>query len=468
MKQKLCFIFLFFVTQIYTATDEASHRTVTSPVLSWISNGTTAVGTLDNLVANNSISCAGTLSVTGSTTLDTLATTGLATFSASPSSLSVTTTETVSGTLSTSTAATFSTLSITGNQTVGGTLSVALASTLASINGTNLSLSSTESVGGNVNWSTSTIVWKPTGTFINTIGTNNTFFGVNAGTLTLTPASAVNNTGIGDSALASLTTGSNNTAVGYIAGNALTTGSYNVAVGAGALQVYALTVSNNVAVGYQAQSEGNGSNNTSVGYEALFPVSQGTGSNNIAIGYQAGGTLTSGGSNIYIGASAASSTESNTIRIGTQGTGAGEQNVCYIAGISGATSSGGVEVFVSSTGQLGTTTSSRRFKENIAPITNETTRKFLQLEPVTFIYKEDSERRQQYGFVAEDVEPFLPELVVYDAHNQPFSIRYHCMHALLLKLIQENRRLIQETEQKYTKHNELISQLIAQIAKLTD
>ena len=44
-----------------------------------------------------------------------------------------------------------------------------------------------------------------------------------------------------------------------------------------------------------------------------------------------------------------SGTESNTIRIGTQGTGESQQDVTFIAGIYGATSSGGVSVYINST-----------------------------------------------------------------------------------------------------------------------
>ncbi|HSP97155.1 MAG TPA: hypothetical protein VL049_07915 [Candidatus Dormibacteraeota bacterium] len=85
-----------------------------------------------------------------------------------------------------------------------------------------------------------------------------------------------------------------------------------------------------------------------------------TGGNNIALGDHAGSSLTTGDNNIDIGNWGVAA-EANTIRIGTPGT----QIATYIAGINGATSSSGVPVYVNSSGQLGTTTSSARFKQDI-------------------------------------------------------------------------------------------------------
>jgi hypothetical protein len=69
--------------------------------------------------------------------------------------------------------------------------------------------------------------------------------------------------------------------------------------------------------------------------------------------------------NIDIG-NAGVASESNTIRIGRQGT----QNATYIAGISRTPIAGGVAVRVNANGQLGTVGSSARFKQNIKPMDN--------------------------------------------------------------------------------------------------
>ena len=60
-----------------------------------------------------------------------------------------------------------------------------------------------------------------------------------------------------------------------------------------------------------------------------------TGSNNIALGYEAGENLTTGSNNMDIG-NLGVAAESNTIRIGTQGT----QTATFIAGIFGSSVTG--------------------------------------------------------------------------------------------------------------------------------
>jgi len=88
-----------------------------------------------------------------------------------------------------------------------------------------------------------------------------------------------------------------------------------------------------------------------------------TGSNNIAIGSLAGSNLTTGSNNIDVGALGVAG-EAHTMRLGQNGM----QTNTYIAGISGVTVAGGVDVIIDSTGHLGTIVSSKRFKENVQPM----------------------------------------------------------------------------------------------------
>jgi len=73
-----------------------------------------------------------------------------------------------------------------------------------------------------------------------------------------------------------------------------------------------------------------------------------------------------------------------TIRIGRTGT----QTATYIAGIFGTTVAFGVGVIVAPNGQLGTVTSSARFKEAIKPM-DEASEAILSLQSVTFRYKHE-------------------------------------------------------------------------------
>src|SRR5205085_7842982 len=122
---------------------------------------------------------------------------------------------------------------------------------------------------------------------------------------------------------------------------------------------------------------------------------------------------TTGSNNIDIG-NAGVAGESAKIRIGKQGT----QNGTFIAGISGMAVTGST-VVVSSTGKLGVTTSSARFKEAINPM-DRASEAILALKPVSFRYKEeiDPDRMPQFGLIAEEVEKVNPDLVGRDENGK--------------------------------------------------
>ena len=140
-------------------------------------------------------------------------------------------------------------------------------------------------------------------------------------------------------------------------------GEENTATGVSAL-LSNITGGANTAIGSSALLRNTtGSNNTAIGREALF---FNTGNDNIALGSNAGTSLFSGNDNIYIGHSGFG-VESSTIRIGASGAG---QTRTFIAGIRGRTTGNAdaVPVQIDSAGQLGTMSSSRRFKNAIKPM----------------------------------------------------------------------------------------------------
>ena len=156
--------------------------------------------------------------------------------------------------------------------------------------------------------------------------------------------------------------------------------------------------------------ENNSTGNFNVAEGAFALSGNFSGSSNIAIGVDAGSHVTSGSDNIDTGARGAAD-ESSTIRIGTPA----KQGLTYIAGIRGAATANAnaVPVVIDSAGQLGTVSSSRRFKDEIKPM-DETSGAILALKPVTFHYKSDSKETPQCGLIAEEVAKVDPDLVVRD------------------------------------------------------
>jgi hypothetical protein len=277
------------------------------------------------------------------------------------------------------------------------------------------------------------------GTLLFNTADNNTAFGA-AALLFNTTGSL--NTGVGVSALLNNATGGLNTAVGFEALSSNTVGISNTAVGTQALSENEIG-NNNTAIGQNAlPANTTGGANTAIGRHALFQNT--TGSGNIALGASAGEDLTSGDSNIDVG-SVGVAGESNTIRIGSNGV----HTATYIAGISGATASGGVQVFVATDGKLGTLTSSARFKDDINPM-GQASEAILGLKPVKFRYKKEIDPKSipQFGLVAEDVEKVNPDLVVRDKEGKPYSVRYEAVNAMLLNEFLKTRAQVDEQQKQ--------------------
>jgi len=186
-----------------------------------------------------------------------------------------------------------------------------------------------------------------------------------------------------------------------------------------------------------------GVHNTGFGHQVGYSLI--TGANNTFLGYTAGSAYTGAESNnILIGASVTGTVgENTTTRIGVQGT----QAKCVIAGIRGVTTGNAdaIAVLVDSAGQLGTVSSSLRYKENIDDM-DDASDAIYKLRPVVFNYKADETKRMQYGLIAEEVEEAMPRLVVYNEDGAPESVKYHDISVLLLNEIQKLNARISDLE----------------------
>lgn len=207
----------------------------------------------------------------------------------------------------------------------------------------------------------------------------NTFVGVASANFTLT---GVSNVAMGHNAFQSATSAAGCVCIGAGAGDSITSGGSTVAIGFGALgsqQTGTLCT----AVGTQALESNTASANTACGYQCLqlntsgvqqsgfghLALSGATGNNNSAFGFISGRFLTTGTDNCFFGNATASNAaltsasfnvvigsssggslttsdssnililnsgtvgDNNRIRIGTQGTGSGQQSQCHLAGV---------------------------------------------------------------------------------------------------------------------------------------
>ena len=256
------------------------------------------------------------------------------------------------------------------------------------------------------------------------------------------------NTAVGAAALLSNDQGSDNTAVGVAALLNNVDGFQHTACGSGAL------LSNTTGV-----------QNTAFGFDALRSTT--TGSTNVAVGRGALGLNTSGSSNIALGFNAGLSvtTANNVISIGNSIFAGNVDNSCFIGNIFGVTTVNvGTPVLVDSAGQLGTISSSRRFKHEIKSM-DEASEDILALKPVTFRYRSDRSGAPQYGLIAEEVAEVNPDLVVRDENGEIYSVRYDQVNAMLLNEFLKAHRKLEEQETTIT---ELKKQMETVVVRLKE
>jgi hypothetical protein len=282
--------------------------------------------------------------------------------------------------------------------------------------------------------------------YLNVTGVYNTATGYRA----LYSNTGSKNTADGFRALYSNTAGEQNTAAGFQALYNNILGNQNTAVGLDALY-YNTFGDQNTAIGFQALFHntwdpfiGMGCFNTAVGFQALF--NNYFGFVNTAVGWQA---LYNnfGSGNTALGDSAGSNViaANNVICIGAAGDDV--DNSCFIGNIRGVqtVNADAIPVLIDSAGQLGTQSSSRRFKSDIK-LMGKASESLLALKPVTFHYKSDTKATPQFGLIAEEVAKVNQDLVVRDRNGEIYTVRYDAVNAMLLNEFLKEHRKNEEQE----------------------
>ncbi len=292
---------------------------------------------------------------------------------------------------------------------------------------------------------------------------------------------ALFNTFAGENALISNTAGAGNSAFGWQSLSTNSIGNFNTGVGGGALSVNdadsntavgaaALLLNTsgtqNTAVGTDAMAlNDSGSFNTANGAFALFNNTEG--SDNTATGDNALLNNTTGSDNIALGSSAGSAVidASNVIAIGSDGGNVSDS--CFIGNIRDiqTQNADAIAVVVDSAGQLGTISSSQRFKTAIRPM-SKASEAVLALKPVTFHYKTDKTDTPQFGLIAEEVAKVNPDLVVRDKNGEIHTVRYEAVNAMLLNEFLKEHRVVQEQGATIARQQKQIEALTAGLQKV--
>ena len=131
------------------------------------------------------------------------------------------------------------------------------------------------------------------------------------------------------------------------------------------------------------------------------------------------------------------------------------------------TTTSGTAVFINPNGNLGTMTSSARFKKDIKPMDNAS-EVILSLKPVTFHYRSDKTNTPQFGLVAEEVARMNPALVLTRQRRKIYTVRYEQVNAMLLNEFLKEHRKIEEQEATITQLKKDFRATVAQLTARLD
>lgn len=270
-------------------------------------------------------------------------------------------------------------------------------------------------------------------------------------------STASDNIAIGNLAGNGLDTSTHSIMIGPLSGLNLSTGNSCVAIGASSM-TQNVSTTGMVCIGASALSQTTGIGNTAVGFQAGTSITSGT--NNSIFGYNAGLSSATLSNCVVMGASSKANS-ANQIRIGFGTAQASVQTNTYIDGIVGQTTSipDSIAVLISSSGQLGTVSSSKRYKHDIQDVEMSVINNMFSLNPKTFAYNDDESNTRTYGLIAEEVRDIIPDLVVYskDKNNNIImdedgprveTVKYHLLVPLLVGAIKSLKNEVNKLNER--------------------
>lgn len=284
-------------------------------------------------------------------------------------------------------------------------------------------------------------------------------------------------------------TGTDNISMGTEANSTLTGASNTVAIGLSAQA----TSDDSIAIGRSTNSNAGvaiGATANASAFAVAIGVSNAFGLSQVAIGNGAG-AFTAQNSSVAIGDSAvvagaeavalgrlSNAGAANAVALGSRAVASNVNSIVinasnaafsdtggagtFINGIRGVTTYAvdAIPVLISSTGQLGTISSARKFKKNFRSL-DAHSEKLYKLNPVLFDYVEEhSGAKDQIGLIADEVAQHIPEIVVHDKDGEIYSVQYHVLPTLLLNEMKHQKKTLDEYKQE-------LAELRAQVATLT-
>jgi hypothetical protein len=118
-----------------------------------------------------------------------------------------------------------------------------------------------------------------------------------------------------------------------------------------------------------------------------------------------------------------------------------------------------------SDGTLITGASDIRLKENIVPL-QKSLDKVLQLNGVSFTWKADPGKKQSIGFIAQEFEKVIPELVFTNETDGYKGINYAEVSAVLVEAMKEQQKFIEEIKSENDRLKAVNNQINSRLEKV--
>jgi hypothetical protein len=131
-------------------------------------------------------------------------------------------------------------------------------------------------------------------------------------------------------------------------------------------------------------------------------------------------------------------------------------NLAFSEGLQSDT---GTNVVINSDNELAADSSSARHKTDIQP--HSTSDGVLDLELRSFQYEETGS--EDVGFIAEEVEEHVPEIVTYDDEDRPFGVKYDRVGAHLVPEVRDNRDRLADVESEHDAVDDRVADLKAEL-----
>ncbi|WP_179019799.1 tail fiber domain-containing protein [Winogradskyella forsetii] len=118
--------------------------------------------------------------------------------------------------------------------------------------------------------------------------------------------------------------------------------------------------------------------------------------------------------------------------------------------------------FSESTGNY-SSISDRRTKKDITAIENGTLNKVMQLNPVSYIMKDQKDTKRNLGLISQEVQDIFPSITTYVEEADLITLSYTELIPILIKALQEQQVIIEAQKAKDVIQDQSIEDLVARL-----